>query len=74
VNFQGYCDVFLKCRAVDADGPPSQIDESPLEQGNIIKRRPVDNELLVGRPPDGHRIHHIHGPVHQVLRRPHSLF
>lgn len=54
--------------------PSSQIDESPLEQGNIIKRRPVDNELLVGRPPDGHRIHHIHGPVHQVLRRPHSLF
>jgi disintegrin and metalloproteinase domain-containing protein 10 len=24
-NFQGYCDVFLKCRAVDAEGPLARL-------------------------------------------------
>ena len=24
-NFQGYCDVFLKCRAVDAEGPLAKL-------------------------------------------------
>ena len=53
--------------------PPRQIDEPPLEQGNIIKRSPMDNKLLVGRALNGHRVHHLHGLIHKVLRRTHAL-
>nr|CAI5857708.1 unnamed protein product [Callosobruchus analis] len=35
-NFQGYCDVFLKCRAVDADGPLVRLMNLLLNRETLI--------------------------------------
>ncbi|CAH0559198.1 unnamed protein product [Brassicogethes aeneus] len=35
-NFQGYCDVFLKCRAVDADGPLVRLMNLLLSPENLV--------------------------------------
>ncbi|KAL1505705.1 hypothetical protein ABEB36_005210 [Hypothenemus hampei] len=35
-NFQGYCDVFLKCRAVDADGPLVRLMNLFLNKQTLI--------------------------------------
>ena len=35
-NFNGYCDVFLKCRAVDADGPLSRLKDRFFSKEAII--------------------------------------
>ncbi|XP_056642317.1 disintegrin and metalloproteinase domain-containing protein 10 isoform X1 [Diorhabda sublineata] len=35
-NFQGYCDVFLKCRAVDADGPLVRLMNLLLNKETLI--------------------------------------
>ncbi|XP_049820220.1 disintegrin and metalloproteinase domain-containing protein 10 isoform X2 [Aethina tumida] len=35
-NFQGYCDVFLKCRAVDADGPLVRLMNLLLSPENLL--------------------------------------
>ncbi|XP_018322244.1 disintegrin and metalloproteinase domain-containing protein 10 isoform X2 [Agrilus planipennis] len=34
-NFQGYCDVFLKCRAVDADGPLVRLMNLLLDEETL---------------------------------------
>lgn len=34
-NFQGYCDVFLKCRAVDAEGPLARLKNLLLNQATL---------------------------------------
>ncbi|XP_050319358.1 uncharacterized protein LOC126752527 isoform X1 [Bactrocera neohumeralis] len=35
-NFQGYCDVFLKCRAVDADGPLVRLKNLLLNRETLL--------------------------------------
>ena len=35
-NFNGYCDVFLKCRAVDADGPLSRLKNKFFSKEAIL--------------------------------------
>ncbi|KAI8424135.1 hypothetical protein MSG28_002731 [Choristoneura fumiferana] len=35
-NFQGYCDVFLKCRAVDAEGPLARLKNLLLNQATLL--------------------------------------
>lgn len=35
-NFQGYCDVFLKCRAVDADGPLVRLMNLLLNKQTLL--------------------------------------
>jgi len=35
-NFQGYCDVFLKCRKVDAEGPLVRLKNLIFNQENLI--------------------------------------
>ncbi|XP_044757253.1 disintegrin and metalloproteinase domain-containing protein 10 isoform X2 [Coccinella septempunctata] len=35
-NFQGYCDVFLKCRAVDADGPLVRLMNLLLNRDTLV--------------------------------------
>lgn len=35
-NFNGYCDVFLKCRAVDADGPLSRLKDRFFSKEAIL--------------------------------------
>ncbi|XP_055907029.1 disintegrin and metalloproteinase domain-containing protein 10 isoform X1 [Eupeodes corollae] len=35
-NFQGYCDVFLKCRAVDADGPLVRLKNLLLNKETLL--------------------------------------
>lgn len=35
-NFQGYCDVFLKCRAVDADGPLLRLKNLLLNKETLL--------------------------------------
>ncbi|XP_020602075.1 disintegrin and metalloproteinase domain-containing protein 10-like [Orbicella faveolata] len=35
-NFNGYCDVFLKCRAVDADGPLSRLKDKFFSKEAIL--------------------------------------
>lgn len=35
-NFQGYCDVFLKCRAVDADGPLVRLMNLLLNRQTLL--------------------------------------
>ncbi|XP_037957354.1 disintegrin and metalloproteinase domain-containing protein 10 homolog isoform X2 [Teleopsis dalmanni] len=35
-NFQGYCDVFLKCRAVDADGPLVRLKNMLLNRETLL--------------------------------------
>lgn len=34
-NFQGYCDVFQKCRAVDAEGPLARLKNLLLDQKTL---------------------------------------
>ncbi|XP_058808923.1 disintegrin and metalloproteinase domain-containing protein 10 isoform X2 [Phymastichus coffea] len=34
-NFQGYCDVFLKCRAVDAEGPLARLKNMLFNKANL---------------------------------------
>nr|XP_049694558.1 disintegrin and metalloproteinase domain-containing protein 10 isoform X1 [Helicoverpa armigera]XP_049694559.1 disintegrin and metalloproteinase domain-containing protein 10 isoform X2 [Helicoverpa armigera]XP_049694560.1 disintegrin and metalloproteinase domain-containing protein 10 isoform X3 [Helicoverpa armigera] len=34
-NFQGYCDVFLKCRAVDAEGPLARLKNLLLNRATL---------------------------------------
>ncbi|XP_014233900.1 disintegrin and metalloproteinase domain-containing protein 10 isoform X1 [Trichogramma pretiosum] len=34
-NFQGYCDVFLKCRAVDAEGPLARLKNLLLNEDTL---------------------------------------
>lgn len=35
-NYNGYCDVFLKCRAVDADGPLSRLKDKFFSKEAIL--------------------------------------
>ena len=35
-DFNGYCDVFLKCRAVDADGPLSRLKNKFFSKEAIL--------------------------------------
>ena len=35
-NFQGYCDVFLKCRKVDAEGPLVKLKNLLFNQENLL--------------------------------------
>lgn len=35
-NFQGYCDVFLKCRAVDAEGPLARLKNLLLNRATLL--------------------------------------
>ena len=35
-NYNGYCDVFLKCRAVDADGPLSRLKDKFFSKEAIM--------------------------------------
>jgi disintegrin and metalloproteinase domain-containing protein 10 len=35
-NFQGYCDVFLKCRKVDAEGPLVRLKKFFFNQENLL--------------------------------------
>ncbi|KAL1132299.1 hypothetical protein AAG570_010256, partial [Ranatra chinensis] len=35
-NFQGYCDVFLKCRAVDAEGPLARLKNMLFNKETLI--------------------------------------
>lgn len=35
-DFNGYCDVFLKCRAVDADGPLSRLKDKFFSKEAIL--------------------------------------
>ncbi|XP_033173953.1 disintegrin and metalloproteinase domain-containing protein 10 isoform X3 [Drosophila mauritiana] len=48
-NFQGYCDVFLKCRAVDADGPLVRLKNLLLNRQTLqtVAEWIVDNWYLV---------------------------
>jgi len=48
-NFQGYCDVFLKCRAVDADGPLVRLKNLLLNRETLqtVAEWIVDNWYLV---------------------------
>lgn len=48
-NFQGYCDVFLKCRAVDADGPLLRLKNLLLNRKTLqtVAEWIVDNWYLV---------------------------
>lgn len=34
-NFQGYCDVFLRCRAVDAEGPLARLKNMLFNQTTL---------------------------------------
>ncbi len=36
-NFQGYCDVFLRCRKVDAEGPLVRLKNLLFNEDNIIR-------------------------------------
>ncbi|KAG5675130.1 hypothetical protein PVAND_005059 [Polypedilum vanderplanki] len=44
-NFQGYCDVFLKCRAVDADGPLVRLKNLLLNRETLhtLKQYVIEN-------------------------------
>ncbi|XKL60573.1 hypothetical protein PGB90_007630 [Kerria lacca] len=42
-NFQGYCDVFFKCRAVDAEGPLARLKNLLLMKRNILQQWAFDN-------------------------------
>jgi disintegrin and metalloproteinase domain-containing protein 10 len=35
-NFQGYCDVFLKCRAVDAEGPLARLKNMLFNEDTLV--------------------------------------
>lgn len=37
--FQGYCDVFLKCRAVDAEGPLVRLKNLLFNRENLLTLR-----------------------------------
>lgn len=47
-NFQGYCDVFLKCRAVDADGPLVRLKNLLLNKETLqtLKQYVIENWYL----------------------------
>jgi disintegrin and metalloproteinase domain-containing protein 10 len=47
-NFQGYCDVFLKCRAVDADGPLVRLKNLLLDKETLhtLKQYVIENWYL----------------------------
>lgn len=47
-NFQGYCDVFLKCRAVDAEGPLVKLKNLLLNKETLhtVKQYVIDNWYL----------------------------
>ncbi|KAK7601729.1 hypothetical protein V9T40_009170 [Parthenolecanium corni] len=42
-NFQGYCDVFFKCRAVDAEGPLARLKNLLLTKRTLILQWAFDN-------------------------------
>lgn len=35
-NFQGYCDVFLKCRAIDAEGPLARLKNLLFNKDTLL--------------------------------------
>ena len=35
-HFQGYCDVFLKCRAVDAEGPLARLKNMLFNRETLV--------------------------------------
>lgn len=45
LNFQGYCDVFLKCRAVDAEGPLVRLKNLLLNEETLqtVKQWVIEN-------------------------------
>lgn len=47
-NFQGYCDVFLKCRAVDADGPLVRLKNLLLNKETLhtLKQYVIENWIF----------------------------
>lgn len=42
-NFQGYCDVFFKCRAVDAEGPLARLKNLFLTKRTLVQQWAYDN-------------------------------
>ncbi|XP_065203715.1 disintegrin and metalloproteinase domain-containing protein 10-like [Planococcus citri] len=42
-NFQGYCDVFFKCRAVDAEGPLARLKNMLLHKRTLLQQWAFDN-------------------------------
>lgn len=38
-DFKGYCDVFQKCRGVDADGPLARLKNLLLSKDTLIRIR-----------------------------------
>lgn len=43
-NFQGYCDVFYKCRAVDAEGPLARLKNMLLNKETLLSLRQWSTE------------------------------
>ena len=45
-NFQGYCDVFLRCRGVDAEGPLTRLKKLLFNPETL---RTIKDWIVVGR-------------------------
>ncbi|CAH1403366.1 unnamed protein product [Nezara viridula] len=58
-NFQGYCDVFLKCRAVDAEGPLVRLKNLLFNKENLLTLR-----QWAETPASGGRAGPRRGPAH----------
>jgi len=41
--------------------------------GDAVDDRTVGDRVLVGRASNGHRLRHLHGDLHPMLRHPHSF-
>lgn len=53
-------------------GPAGAAQEHAVQPAGAANRRPVGHGELVHGLSDGHPVRHLHGHVHQVLRRPHA--
>lgn len=49
-------------------------DEPAAKQTDLTNSSTMDHRILVGGATDGHRVHHLHGSLHQVLRCAHAIF
>ncbi|KAL4708304.1 hypothetical protein ACJJTC_007710, partial [Scirpophaga incertulas] len=72
-NFQGYCDVFLKCRAVDAEGPLARLKEPAVGPRHAAVRAGVGHRALVGRAGGRRGAAGVLRRRRQVLRCAHAL-
>ncbi|KAG7230478.1 hypothetical protein INR49_024587 [Caranx melampygus] len=71
-DFKGYCDVFMRCRLVDADGPLARLKKAIFNAElyeNIAEWIVVRS--LVGSAADGHCSYYANGGLHQDLQCPH---